>query len=99
MPGTLGVFSASTRHGLRVASTQGDAMAATAPKEQQQDTGNGSAWRGFRPGLWQTQINVRDFIQQNYEAYDGDESFLAGVTERTKRIWTKLEKLFVEERK
>ena len=57
-----------------------------------------SAWEGFRPGLWQTEINVRDFIQQNYEPYDGDESFLAPATKRTQGIWDKLTKLFVEER-
>ena len=38
------------------------------------------AWHGFRTGLWQKEINVRDFIQQNYEPYDGDESFLAPAT-------------------
>ena len=57
------------------------------------------AWRGFKPGLWQRDINVRWFLQQNYTPYDGDDSFLASVTERTKRIWKKLEDLFVEERK
>ena len=36
-----------------------------------------SPWQGFHPGLWQKEINVRDFIQQNYEPYEGDESFLA----------------------
>jgi formate C-acetyltransferase len=41
---------------------------------------------GFRTGLWLKEINVRDFIQQNYEPYEGDESFLASVTERTKKI-------------
>jgi formate C-acetyltransferase len=59
----------------------------------------GAAWDGFRPGLWRTEIDVRDFIQQNYEPYDGDESFLAGATYRTKGIWKKLTKLTVEERK
>lgn len=34
-----------------------------------------SPWRGFKPGLWQKEIDVRDFIQQNYEPYDGDEAF------------------------
>jgi formate C-acetyltransferase len=58
-----------------------------------------SAWDGFRPGLWQKQIDVRDFIQQNYEPYDGDESFLARVTPRTDKIWSQLQALFVEERK
>ena len=57
------------------------------------------AWRGFKPGLWQRDINVRWFLQQNYTPYEGDGSFLAPATERTKRIWKKLEALFVEERK
>jgi formate C-acetyltransferase len=57
------------------------------------------AWRGFKPGLWQRDINVRWFLQQNYTPYDGDSSFLAPATDRTKRIWKKLEDLFVEERK
>src|SRR6201982_3809869 len=57
------------------------------------------AWRGFKPGLWQRDINVRWFLQQNYTPFDGDDSFLAPSTERTKRIWKKLEDLFVEERK
>ncbi|HKW00195.1 MAG TPA: formate C-acetyltransferase [Vicinamibacterales bacterium] len=57
------------------------------------------AWKGFQSGLWQKEINVRDFIQQNYTPYDGDESFLAGATARTTAIWDKLQKLFVEERK
>ncbi|WP_380872022.1 formate acetyltransferase [Sphingomonas sp. DBB INV C78] len=54
---------------------------------------------GFASGLWTKEINVRDFIQQNFEPYYEDESFLAGPTERTKAIWAKLEALFVEERK
>lgn len=54
---------------------------------------------GFRPGLWTKEINVRNFIQLNYEPYYGDESFLAGPTERTTAIWKKLTDLFVEERK
>jgi formate C-acetyltransferase len=58
-----------------------------------------SAWQGFRPGLWQKEINVRDFIQQNYTPYDGDESFLAPATKRTLKIWDKLSAMFVEERK
>jgi formate C-acetyltransferase len=58
-----------------------------------------AAWIGFRSGLWQKEVNVRDFIQQNYEPYDGDGSFLKPATERTKRIWETLTALFVEERK
>ncbi len=58
-----------------------------------------SAWEGFTPGLWQKEINVRDFVQQNYEPYHGDESFLEPATDRTKKLWAKLTELFVEERK
>ena len=55
-------------------------------------------WFGFRDGLWSKEIDVRDFIQQNYEPYEGDGAFLAGATERTKKIWARLNGLFVEER-
>jgi formate C-acetyltransferase len=58
-----------------------------------------AAWRGFHDGLWQSEVNVRDFIQQNYTPYEGDESFLQPATKRTQQIWDKLQKLFVEERK
>src|SRR5580765_1162975 len=54
------------------------------------------AWRGFKPGLWQRDVNVRWFIQQNYTPYEGDEAFLAGPTGRTSQIWKKLQDLFVE---
>jgi formate C-acetyltransferase len=56
-------------------------------------------WDGFNVGLWQSEINVRDFIQQNYEPYYGNEKFLAPATQRTKKIWARLNKLFLEERK
>jgi formate C-acetyltransferase len=56
-------------------------------------------WRAFKAGLWQRDINVRWFIQQNYAPYEGDATFLAPATERTRRLWKKLETLFVEERK
>ena len=58
-----------------------------------------SPWAGFRPGLWQQEIDVRDFIQLNYEPYDGDASFLKPATARTTRIWETLKQLFVEERR
>ena len=58
-----------------------------------------SGWKGFKAGLWQKEINVRDFIQQNYTPYEGDGSFLAPATERTKKIWDRLNELFIEERK
>jgi formate C-acetyltransferase len=57
------------------------------------------AWRGFKPGLWQRDVNVRWFLQQNYTPYEGDDTFLAQATDRTRRVWNKLEKMFVEERK
>src|SRR5678815_3962879 len=53
----------------------------------------------FKPGLWTKEINVRNFMQHNYEPYYGDESFLAGPTKRTLGIWKKLTDMFVEERK
>ncbi len=59
---------------------------------------NSHAWRGFICGEWQEKINVRDFIQKNYTPYEGDDSFLAGPTERTKRVMNKLEELFKLER-
>jgi formate C-acetyltransferase len=58
-----------------------------------------AAWVGFHPGLWQKEINVRAFIQRNFTPYYGDDSFLAGVTDRTQKIWGRLKDLFVEERK
>ena len=48
------------------------------------------AWRGFREGAWQSEINVRDFIQKNYTPYAGDASFLAPATERTNKLMSKL---------
>jgi formate C-acetyltransferase len=58
-----------------------------------------AAWEGFSGALWQREINVRAFIQLNYTAYDGDESFLKPATARTKGIWNKLTALFGEELK
>ncbi|MDY3775253.1 MAG: formate C-acetyltransferase [Eubacterium sp.] len=56
-------------------------------------------WEGFSGRLWKEEINVRDFIQNNYKPYDGDESFLAGPTEATNKLWGKLQELQKEERK
>jgi len=58
-----------------------------------------SAWTGFRPGLWQNSIDVRDFIQQNYTPYDGDAAFLSPATKRTQALWSRLQQLFLEERR
>ena len=55
-------------------------------------------WDGFAGTLWREEINVRDFIQKNYHPYDGDESFLAGPTEATNKLWGRLQELQKEER-
>ena len=55
-------------------------------------------WNGFNKGVWQDEINVRDFIQQNYKEYKGDDSFLAGATPRTEAMMKKLNSLFALER-
>ena len=73
-------------------------MKSTAPQESKAEV-ESKPWRGFRTGLWMREINVRDFIQQNYEPYEGDESFLAPATPRTQKLWAGLNELFVEERK
>ena len=56
-------------------------------------------WNGFNAGVWQDEINVRDFIQSNYTEYTGDSSFLSGATERTSILMKKVEELFALERK
>ena len=55
-------------------------------------------WNGFKAGVWKDEINVRDFIQQNYTEYTGDESFLAGATKRTNEMMKKVNSLFQLER-
>ncbi len=57
-----------------------------------------SNWNGFKQGLWQNEINVRDFIQTNYTEYTGDDSFLADATTRTKDLMKKIQDLFALER-
>ena len=57
-----------------------------------------TAWRGFKKSHWQDEVNVRDFVQSNYTPYEGDESFLAGATEATEKLWGELQKLQKEER-
>ena len=56
-------------------------------------------WNGFQDGEWAREINVRNFIQNNYKAYDGDDSFLVGPTEKTKRVLARYEELIIEEGK
>ncbi|MDO4817797.1 MAG: formate C-acetyltransferase [Akkermansia sp.] len=55
-------------------------------------------WNGFEGRIWKEEVNVRDFIQKNYKNYDGDESFLAGPTAATDKLWGALQKLQKEER-
>ena len=55
-------------------------------------------WAGFNPGVWQDEINVRDFIQSNYKAYEGDADFLADATPRTRALMNKIQGLFAIER-
>lgn len=54
-------------------------------------------WEGFQKGDWQYEINVRDFIQANYTPYEGDESFLSGATEKTKKLWDEVLALYEQE--
>lgn len=54
-------------------------------------------WRGFTEGNWCSEIDVRDFIQLNYKPYEGDESFLEGPTENTKKLWAKVSDLLNKE--
>ena len=55
-------------------------------------------WTGFNKGQWQKSVDVRNFIQTNYTAYEGDDSFLAGATEGTKKLWAEVSELFKKER-
>ena len=55
-------------------------------------------WQGFKGSKWKDEVDVRDFIQNNYKPYNGDESFLEGPTESTNTLWEKLQKLQKEER-
>lgn len=56
-----------------------------------------TAWNGFKTGNWNKEINVRDFIQLNYTPYEGDASFLAGESERTKKLWDEVADLCKKE--
>ena len=55
-------------------------------------------WRGFKGNKWQTEVNLRDFIQNNYTSYDGDETFLAEPTQATDTLWGMLKELQKQER-
>ena len=62
-----------------------------------QETPAQEAWDGFVGGNWQRAVDVRDFIQKNYTPYDGDDSFLAGPTEATTKLWADVMDLFAQE--
>ena len=52
-------------------------------------------WDGFHGGQWQRTVDVRSFIQKNVTPYDGDEGFLSGPTQRTRKVWAKCEELLL----
>lgn len=54
-------------------------------------------WNGFKKGEWQSEINVRDFIQKNYTPYEGDSSFLVGPTKKTNKLWNEVLELYKKE--
>lgn len=58
---------------------------------------NCTAWKGFRTGEWRHLVNVRNFIQKNYTPYEGDENFLAPISNRTGKVWEKANELIVKE--
>lgn len=60
---------------------------------------NTMAWQGFQTGKWTKVIDVRNFIQKNYTLYEGDDTFLEGVTDRTQKVWDKCHELILEEMK
>jgi len=54
-------------------------------------------WKGFKKGDWESEINVRDFIQHNYTPYEGDGTFLSGTTEKTQKLWNEVLELYKQE--
>ena len=63
------------------------------------DTKSIEAWKGFKGGKWKNEIDVADFILENYKEYKGDDSFLCGISPKTKKVWEKCEKLLAKEAK
>ncbi|QRV02589.1 formate C-acetyltransferase [Arcanobacterium phocisimile] len=62
---------------------------------QTAETATHPEWEGFKGGIWQDAIDVRDFIQKNYTPYEGDSEFLAGETAKTRRVWETLEEKYL----
>ncbi|MFZ2755840.1 MAG: pyruvate formate lyase family protein, partial [Atopobiaceae bacterium] len=58
-----------------------------------------NSWNGFKTDVWQKECNVSDFIKKNYTLYEGDDSFLAGPTDKTDKVWNKCTELLAEETK
>ena len=58
---------------------------------------NFKQWNDFKGGKWQKEINVRSFIQANYQPYTGDDSFLTNPTEKTKKLWNEVLELYKQE--
>ena len=58
-----------------------------------------NSWNGFKTDVWQKECNVSDFIKKNYTLYEGDDSFLAGPTDKTNKVWNKCTELLAEETK
>ncbi|MBQ6942134.1 MAG: formate C-acetyltransferase [Akkermansia sp.] len=65
--------------------------------DEQVESCTPEGWQGFKPGVWQNEINVRDFIQQNYTPYTGGDDFLAGPTTRTEKLWDTVKDLLKKE--
>ena len=57
------------------------------------------AWQGFESGIWQKVVDVEDFIRLNFTYYDGDDQFLAPISNNTRKVWERCEELLTEERK
>ena len=68
-------------------------------KEENIVSAENNAWSGFKGEKWKKEINVSDFIDNNYKEYKGDDSFLAPSTKKTQKVWKKCEKLLALERK
>ena len=58
-----------------------------------------NAWKGFKGETWKSEINVADFIKENYTEYTGDDSFLTGISKKSKNVWDVCCDLFIEENK
>ncbi|WP_448204293.1 formate C-acetyltransferase [Azospirillum sp. sgz302134] len=68
------------------------------PKSPMTDASALEPWRGFAPGAWRTEVNLRDFLVKNVHGYEGDGAFLAPASDRTAKLWGKVRDLLKEER-